>query len=388
MSEIKLIKGKKRKVITGKKGGKYYISKGKKVYFGGPSLSKQKTNYGPPRRMSQSSSSSEKTPSPKKKTPSPKKKTPSPKEKKSRRKQINLHPPRFQPGAWYISEGKAFPVSSPTMSSKDSKLQPFWPATRKRPGKDKKMVVISPVRLPPHSPNKRPRAPVHKMTYKNFLLSSGVPPRAIRHIYEYAADENASSIVPRTWLAPSLHGDDALRARPGPIYKIQFRPGSRTTPGVWNCTCGDHYYRNKNKDVPESKACKHVKCFLDGSAGITPDNIHLFTGKGITPYVRRLITEWQIADSQKEFELWRNNPRTYRRSIRYKDPGQLRYRLRGDPYLLDSTTRGVGKRGDASMKDNLTKAEWSIEGLVGGKEQTKHLLDDIEQLGSLLPIIP
>ena len=34
MTQVKIIKGKKRTVYTGKKGGKYYISKGKKVYFG------------------------------------------------------------------------------------------------------------------------------------------------------------------------------------------------------------------------------------------------------------------------------------------------------------------------------------------------------------------
>ena len=171
------------------------------------------------------------------------------------------------------------------------------------------------------------------------------------------------------------------RDMPGPLYQIQFHPGSRTIPRGWKCKCGDHYYRNKDKFVPESKACKHVKCFLDGSAGITPENIHLFTGKGISANIRRLIAEWQIAESRKELTRWQNDP-NYIRSSRFKDPLTMRDRIRRDPYLLDSTSGGIGMLEDASMKFNPSYSWWAGREVgQGGKEQTKYYTTDIEEMG-------
>ena len=328
----KVIKGKVRTVHTGKKGGKYYVSKGKKVYFGGGVFSTckkppcKKKSKGQPRRIERSPSSS---------SSSKKSSTPAPstlskridswvkkgyfvdhaaalasltdiatanghhallpvladmRERSSKKpKKPVIDPPSFYINMMYNSKGKPIPIPS-DISSKELKR-----------AINEGRLFMSNVGLPPKFNKTSYKKPPGKSIREDFIKKVGnryvwasinqfaanPPSRGPRPTTRAATGgPDMNRMIPKSYRVPST--DFTQRGLPSLLYTVDYNPGDET----YNCSCPNYFMMNekntgKKTMLPLNRGCKHIRGVNDGT-------LRKYPGRDVNKAIRRQILQDQL----------------------------------------------------------------------------------------------
>ena len=308
----KVINGKARTVHTGKKGGKYYVSKGKKVYFGGAVFSSCKKppcnkkskkkprdtkSKGKPRRMVRSLSSSSNSPKSKKTSkretyfpddtwgeiksfllpPPPQLSSDSSLSGRSPKKPI-IAQPSFYINMMYNSKGKPIPIPS-DISSKELKR-----------AISEGRLFVSNVGLSPKSSNKTSYKKPTKKSIPDYFLKKVGNKYVWSSINQYAANRpDMKGMIPQSYRVPSTD----QRGFPSLLYKVNYNPINET----YDCSCPSYYFKNGKKSgkiamLPMNRGCKHIRSINDGTQRKYP-------GDDLTIDMRKQILREQIAAGER-----------------------------------------------------------------------------------------
>ena len=373
----KVVNGKMRTVHTGKKGGKYYVSKGKKVYFGGAVASKilkkkkkkkekkkPKTplkSFPGPRRMGQSlSSSTGSSPWPqgwlRPRGSARSSSTQSPLRRNTHRRspikpvvyERLIKPANFYPNLIYDSKGNAKKIPS-NISSNELKR-----------AINEGRIYVSGVKLTP-TKNKR--------NYKKSPILDSLT-RLVREkgiateIAQFAGREREGVCAGKYTPLSYRVGSQAEFNVPGEFYHL-----TDMRDGKYHCSCPNYFMKNekntgKKTPLPKEKGCKHIRSFVDG----TPQRI--YPGHDLTMNDRIRILREQLMSGER-------NPDT----ANYLDPNIMNLYLNPDPiffpFLTDEAI-SIPEREKALSR--FKKKDWFGEPYERRSEWYRDYLDNYPHL--------
>ena len=320
----KLINGKLRNVHIGKKGGKYYVSKGKKVYFGGTMVSKMLKkkkkpkkvlkSFSGPRRMNQSLSSSSGSFSSSNKSSSPKSPLRRCAHKKLPIKPIVyerlIKPGKFQSYVMYDSKGNVKKIPSNISSNELDRAI------------NEGRIFMSSVNLPPTKNKRNYKKPKGK-TITELLTGLVGEKYVAEEINQLAGRERArvraGDHIPLSYRVSS-QARGFHRGLPGQFYYL-----TDMRDGKYHCSCPNYFMKNekntgKKTPLPKGQGCKHIRGFVDGTQRV-------YRGHDLTMKDRIQILREQIASGE------RNHSAT-----EYLDPVLMKHYLTANPLFFPFNT--------------------------------------------------